>query len=142
MFAWFAAKMNNYFRNTVRAARACWEYRIRYSQEKCAWVIELNESDGEDWKALAHRSEQTDYELHVRKFPSYQEARAHVLSTGLHYAYEEVQFGKNLTDSATATQTASARSYGDLDDALDRTRTSGNALAFGLLRKSAQASKS
>lgn len=89
------AFMNNFFRTCAKYARAPWEFRIRFSIEKRSWVIELHENGDQQWKTLNKLGEETEGELHVYKFTSYQEAYTHALGLGLNMAYEQQHYTHN-----------------------------------------------
>lgn len=90
-----AAAMSHFFSAWEKAARPAWEYRIRFSVEKRAWVIELHENGDRVWQALTKLGSETENELHVHKFENYQSALQHAISLGLPLAYEQAYFTAN-----------------------------------------------
>lgn len=84
-----AAALSHFFSNWEKAARPIWEFRIHWNLEKRAWVIELHENGDRVWKPITKLSPETEHELHICKFESYQAAYEHALLIGLHHAYEQ-----------------------------------------------------
>lgn len=95
LVAKLVAFFNNFFATCAKYSRPAWEFRIRYSIDKQAWVIELHEDGSQTWATLTRRCEATENELHVYKFESYQAAYQFALTQGLSMAYEQAHFTAN-----------------------------------------------